>query len=111
MYTWVMILGLLWSVHTHPIYERGKQFRGRATMRFNQWIDLFLLEKDIDSEEVLQVEGLLGPNFIPVGSLVESLKGTNAKNQNQIRSIMIRIDFQNGDVRSLLRHLAKAIAL
>lgn len=80
-------------------------------MRFNQWIDVFLSEKGIDSEEMLEVEGSLGMNYIPVGSLVDSLKGTNAKNQNQIRGIMIRIDFQNGDVRHLLKHLAKAIAL
>lgn len=80
-------------------------------MRFHQWIDTFLSEKGIDTESVLEVEGELGMNYIPVGSLVDSLKGTHSKNQNQIRSILIQLDFKNGDVKHFLKHLAKAIAL
>jgi hypothetical protein len=109
MSTFLVILALY--MHLHPIYFSGKQVRENEKMRFNQWIDTFLSEKDIDLEEVLEVEGGLGVNYIPVGALVDSLKGTTVKNQNQIRGIMIRIDFQNGDVRHLLKHLAKAIAL
>lgn len=78
---------------------------------FNKWIDTFLSEKGIDSEELLEAEGPLGMNYIPVQALVDSIKGTNSKNQNQIRGIMVQIDFKNGNVRHFLKHLAKAIAL
>lgn len=78
---------------------------------FNKWIDTFLSEKGIDSEELLEAEGPLGMNYIPVGALVSSIKGSNEKNQKEIKAIMVKIDFKNGDVRHFLKHLAKAIAL
>jgi hypothetical protein len=80
-------------------------------MRFNQWLDTFLNEKGIDSEEVLEAEGSMGMNYIPVGSLVQTIKGANESNQKEIKSIMVKIDFANGSVRHFLLHLAKAIAI
>lgn len=80
-------------------------------MKFHTWLDTFLTEKGIDPEEILEVEGTLGNNFIPVRALADSFKVTNRKNQNEIKNVLVMIDFKNGDVRHFLKHMAKAIAL
>jgi len=80
-------------------------------MSFNVYIDTLINEKGIDLEEVLEVEGDMGTNQIPVGVLVKVMKSAPAREQAGIRDMLVRIDFNNGDVMDYFRHLAKAIAL
>lgn len=81
-------------------------------MKFSSWLDTFLDEKGIDSEEVLEVEAFDGTvNHIPVGCLVETMKTVTASEQKQLKTLLVKVDFRNGDVRHCLTHLAKAIAL
>lgn len=79
-------------------------------MTFSKWIDTFLSEKNIDSEELLSAEGPSGENIIPVGCLVELMKSAPAREQAGIKTMLVKIDFVNGDVRDYLRHLARAVA-
>lgn len=80
-------------------------------MTFNKWIDTFLSEKGVDSEERFEVEGKSGLNSIPVGSIVSLMKQTSKREQHGIKSMLVKIDFVNGDVRDYLKHLAKAVAV
>ena len=82
-----------------------------ALCGFAGWLDRFLSEKGVDLEEMIEVEGALGMNLIPVRALADAMKGAPAREQKGIRTMMVKIDFVNGDVRRYLRHLAKAIAL
>lgn len=77
---------------------------------FNSWINTFLSEKNIDLETVLEVEGPSGPNFIPVGCLVEMMKATSRQEQVGLKNMMVRIDFNNGNILDYFKHLAKAVA-
>lgn len=78
--------------------------------RFGSWLDTFLSEKGIDTEERFEVEGRSGTNSIPVGCLVEAIKAAPKHEQDGIKAMIVRIDFANGDVRRYLAHLCKAIA-
>jgi len=80
-------------------------------MTFHKWIDTFLSEKGIDGEEILQAEGEMGMNFIPVSALVDRLKGASEKEQKAVKDMIVKIDFHNGNVRHFLQHLCKAIAI
>ena len=80
-------------------------------MNFSKWLETFLSEKGIDSEELLEVEGASGINCIPVGCIVELARKAPKYEQAQIKSTLVRIDFVNGNVRHFLTHLAKAVAL
>lgn len=80
-------------------------------MSFNTYIDNLISEKGIDLEAVIEVEGDMGANQIPVGVLVDAMKSAPAHEQAGIRDMLVRIDFKNGDVMDYFRHLAKAIAL
>ncbi len=86
-------------------------------MTFAKWLDTFLSEKGIDTEEVLEVEGPIQVgcvrgqlNMIPVGCLVDAMKGAPMTEQRAIRTLLVQVDFRNGDVRHCLTHLAQAIA-
>ena len=78
---------------------------------FNNWLDTFLTEKGTDLETVFEIEGEWGVNFIAAGVVVEHIKMTTDAEQASIKTVIVKIDFQNGDVLDFFRHLAQAIAI
>jgi len=74
---------------------------------FNKWLDTFIEEKGIDLEEYFEIDN----NLIPYGVIIEHIKITSNEEQKQIKNMLVRIDFVNGDVKQYLRHLGQAIAL
>ena len=41
---------------------------------FTNWLDTFVLEKGIDENQIIEVEGTSATNLIPVGCLVDLMK-------------------------------------
>lgn len=80
-------------------------------MTFNKWLETFVLEKGIDGEQMLVVEGPSGENHIPVACLVDLMKQAPTPEQTGIKAMLVKIDFLNGDVLDYFRHLAKAVAI
>ncbi len=80
-------------------------------MQFAQWLDTFVEEKGIDTEMLLEVEGKSGTNIIPVEVLLDTMKYTTTSEQAEIKKMIVRIDFVNGNVLDYFRHLARAIAI
>jgi hypothetical protein len=81
-------------------------------MTFNQWLDTFIEEKGIDTNHTFEVEGNeYGTNLIPVGVVIEHIKIAPKHEKDQIKNILVKIDFHNGDVLDFLNHLAKALAI
>lgn len=80
-------------------------------MDFDDWLDTLINEKDIDTEQVMTVQGASGPNMIPIECLVDALKQAPASEQKGIKDMLVKIDFQNGDVVDYFKHLAQAIAI
>lgn len=81
-------------------------------MDFNTWIDTFIEEKGIDRETFIDVESDNGTmNCIPVGCVVDQLKVEEQSTQAQAKNIIVKIDFQNGDVMDFFEFLAKKMAI
>jgi len=78
---------------------------------FNSWLDTFISEKDYDLEESFEVEGPSGPNHMTYQIVLEHMKIAPESEQNNIKSIMVKLDFKNQDIKHFLRHLAKALAI
>lgn len=76
---------------------------------FNQWLDTFLDEKQINLEEVFEVDGPSGTNIMSYAVVVEALKEAPNHERKGVKSMLVKIDFANGDVRHYLRHLAQAL--
>ena len=77
---------------------------------FNEWLNTFIEEKELDTETTFEVKGPSGPNLIPLGCVVEAIKQAPASEQRGIKAAIVRIDFFNGDVLNYFNHLARAIA-
>jgi hypothetical protein len=80
-------------------------------MTFTTWIDTFISEKGLDTERTFTVDGPSGENIIPLGCVVEAIKTTSKREQDQIKTTIVKIDFMNGDVCHFFNHLAKALAI
>ena len=78
--------------------------------RFNNWIDTLVLEKGVDLEQSFTVEGELGANYIPYAVIVEHMKIATTAEQKDIKDILVKIDYCNGDILHFFRHLGQAIA-
>ncbi|EFO31303.1 conserved hypothetical protein [Roseibium sp. TrichSKD4] len=80
-------------------------------MTFNKWLDTLLEEKGIDLEQGLTVKGPSGPNYMPVGVIVDAIKSAPETERAAIKKTLIMIDFHNRSVVDYLRHLGQAIAI
>ena len=80
-------------------------------MTFTIWLDRFISEKELDIEDTFEVEGPeWGWNLIPLGCVIEAIKSTSCQEQAQIKNMLVKIDFVNGNVMDYFEHLAQAIA-
>ncbi len=83
----------------------------KSTRSFIQWLNTFNAEKGLDLEDILEVEGPCGVNIMPLGVVIEAIKGACLIEQMSIHKTLVNIDFRNGDIVHFYAHLAKAIAL
>lgn len=74
------------------------------------WFHKFFSEKDIPYRvfDVTDSQGLT--HDIPNEVVIEHIAGASKREQEQIKQVLIKIDFHNGDVNHFLEHLAKALA-
>ena len=80
--------------------------------RFNDWLDTFVHEKNLNTETVFEVEGEeYGMNYIPCAVVIEHMKIATLRSKTELQKKIIEIDFHNGDVMDYFRHLAQGIAM
>jgi hypothetical protein len=83
-------------------------------MKFSTWLDTFLEEKGVNLDQILEVEGSFGTNYIPVECLVDLMKQAPKVEQEGIKKMLVKIDFVAPGVKPVLdyfTHLAKAVAM
>ena len=80
------------------------------TSSFGRWLDTFISEKGLDRDHTFEVEGKSGTNWIPLGCLVDVMKQAPKHEQAGIKSMIVKIDFVNGNVLNYFKHLCQAIA-
>ena len=82
-------------------------------MTFNEWLDTLVEEKELDTEAIFEVPGKseYGTNYIPLGCVIEAIKAAPKHEQAGIKTVLVKIDFCNGNVIDYFRHLAQAIAI
>jgi hypothetical protein len=80
-------------------------------MSFNEWLKTFVIEKNLNTETVLEVEGAeWGLNIIPLEVVLEHIRMATPDIQTKIKNELIKIDLRNGDVMDYFRWLAIPIA-
>ena len=76
---------------------------------FNQWLDTFIQEKGIDLDYTFTIEDDGVTHIFELGNIIENIKTTSKEEQNAIKDMIVKIDFNNGDVVDYFKHLAKAL--
>ena len=66
---------------------------------------------NISMDTPIEVEGASGTNFMSVGVVVEHILIAPKSEQAAIKNVLVKIDFNNGDILDFFKHLAKALAI
>ena len=74
------------------------------------YLNTLITEKGLDREIILEVEGQSGLNIMPLGVVFDNISATSKEEQIAIKNILVKIDFQNGNIMDFFKHLAQAIA-
>ena len=77
---------------------------------FNNWLDTFIDEKNINKHDTFEINKNGTLNIISYGSIINHIKITSKQEQEQIKKTIVKIDFFNGDVLHFFRHLGQALA-
>ena len=80
-------------------------------MTFVKWLDTLISEKNIDTDQMLEIEGPSGINYMPLSIVIDAIKSAPKHEQIGIRNMIVRIDFANRSVVDYFKHLARALAV
>ena len=81
-------------------------------MSFNNWLDTFISEKNINLDESFEVEGPnYGTNYMRIINVIHAIKETSCDEQSAIKNQLVKLDFYNQPIEPFIKHLAQAIAL
>ncbi len=77
-----------------------------------RYLETLIAEKAAaDIDQGFTVDGPSGQNHMTYQNVVDAIVSAPRREQDAIRRMLVRIDFNNGDVFAYFRHLAQAIAL
>lgn len=77
---------------------------------FDNWLDTFIEEKEIPYAN-FKIEHAGNTHYIDNDQVIELMKQSTVQEQQQIKNIMVMIDFKNGDINHFLEHLAKGFVV
>ena len=80
------------------------------TTPFQNWLQTFSEEKQIDRDQIFEIELNGNTHMVEVGHVLDQIHSAPDHEQAAIKDILVKIDFHNGDVYHFLGHLAKALA-
>lgn len=78
-------------------------------MEFDNWLDTFLKEKDIDIEfKQFFVEHNGYMHIIDIDQLINLCKKTDISQKVKIKETLVKLDFKNQNILDYFEYLAKA---
>ena len=90
------------------VKENSEELYRKEKGKFLKWFETFLDEKDLPLKN-WEIEGKDGTHFISSEVVIEHIKATSLPEQLAIQKIIVKIDFQNGDVNHFFKHLADGL--
>lgn len=73
---------------------------------FSEWLDVLLEEKGISEDDTFELEVNGEWHCMEVGFIVHMMKHSDSQEQAKMKDILIKLDFQNGDIMHFIKHLA-----
>lgn len=86
-----------------------EEYKNPEENSFNNWLDTFIDEKGILLDDTFELEKNGTLHIFEIGNIVENIKATSSEEQAEIKDMLVKIDFYNGDVIDYFKHLAQAL--
>jgi hypothetical protein len=77
---------------------------------FNEWLERFVEEKEIDPQETFEFEHDGELHSMPYGCVIEGVMSARDAEKIRIKQILLEIDYRNGDVKDYFRHLGHVLS-
>lgn len=77
---------------------------------FNNWLDEFIKRKGIKLSESFTVEADKVGHLFDYENVIDQIKTATDKEKNGIKTMLIKLDYENRDIKAYLRHLAVSLA-
>ena len=90
--------------------KKSKVYAPKRKSDFENWLDTFIEEKGIDLNQIIEIKTDNNTHFFEIGNIVDNIKVTTKEEQAKIKDMIVKIDFNNGNVVDYFEHLAKGFA-
>tara|TARA_R110000824_G_scaffold332656_1_gene519272 strand:+ start:53 stop:304 length:252 start_codon:yes stop_codon:yes gene_type:complete len=77
---------------------------------FKNWIDTFIEEKDLPMEDTFTIDKNGTMNIMSYKTIYEHMLIANDQEQEQIKNMIVKIDYMNGNILNFFQYLGKLIA-
>jgi len=77
---------------------------------FKNWIDTFIDEKDLPMEDTFTIDKNGTMNIMSYKTIYEHMLIANDQEQEQIKNMIVKIDYMNGNILNFFQYLGKLIA-
>jgi hypothetical protein len=77
---------------------------------FKNWIDTFIDEKDLPMEDTFTINKNGTMNIMSYKTIYEHMLIANDQEQEQIKNMIVKIDYMNGNILNFFQYLGKLIA-
>ena len=113
----VVINDIIERIAENPVndYLKEREIREKednkenVNISFNNWLDTFIDEKGIILDDTFEIDENGTFHIFEIGNIVENIKATSQKEQAEIKDMLVKIDFYNGDIVDYFKHLARAL--
>lgn len=78
-------------------------------MKFKKWLTAYMEEKNIQEYETFEFTYNGDIHIFDYGYVISAILLSSKEEQRAIKDMLVKIDFVSADVKSYLRHLAKAL--
>lgn len=92
------------------VQKKSKVYAPKRKSDFENWLDTFIEEKGIDLNQIIEIKTDNNTHFFEIGNIVDNIKVTTKEEQAKIKDMIVKIDFNNGNVVDYFEHLAKGFA-
>lgn len=80
-------------------------------MKFEEWLNVFIEEKEINIAKTFEFIINETWNYLPLEVVIEFIKSLPYEQQIKIKDTIVKIDFMNGDVYHYFKYLARGMVL
>jgi len=77
---------------------------------FKNWIDTFIEEKDLPMEDTFTIDKNGTMNIMSYKTIYEHMLIANDQEQEQIKNMIVKIDYMNGNILNFFQYLGGLIA-